>query len=79
MAFGYWLGFPAFSRIGDSFCMLNRPAPGEYLGNQAIILIPRPAFSTLKNKGHKIALTHSFQEEVIMEEVFNVISDPFQL
>ena len=39
VGFGGPIGFPAFSRISDQFCMLNRPAPGEHLGNQAIILI----------------------------------------
>ena len=37
------IGFPAFSRPTTQICMLNRPAPGEHLGNQATfqnILVP---------------------------------------
>ena len=40
------LGFPAFSRPTTQFCMLNRPVPGEHLGNQSIHLTSRPEFST---------------------------------
>ena len=36
------LRFPAFSRIGDPFVCQTGLFPGEYLGNQAIILIPNP-------------------------------------
>ena len=35
---GGGLRFPAFSWPATQFCMLNRPAPGEHLGNQSIIL-----------------------------------------